>query len=135
PTGSQATPNGIGPGLVLASDNTLGAYSQHQGRLYAAYVDHIRLTGVVTNPADNTDIFLLASDDGGLTWNALTPSGPSNFFFDTVIVNDDNATTDGFSESTPGASGRPQFLPSMAVDPTTGALVLSWLDTRNDASR
>ena len=42
PTTAPATPNGIGPGLVLASDNTLGAYSQFQGRIYAAFVDHIQ---------------------------------------------------------------------------------------------
>src|SRR5262249_13114648 len=59
PTASAATPtaNGIGPGLVLASDNTLGAYSQFQGRIYAAFVDRIRNIG---NPADNTDVFLMA---------------------------------------------------------------------------
>ena len=133
PLASAATPQGIGPGLVLASDNTLGAYSQFQGRIYAAFVDHIRVTGVITNPADNTDIFLEASDDGGLTWTALTPSGPSNNF-DTVLVNDDNAATDGFSGSVAGLSGRPQFQPSIAVDQTTGTLVLSWFDTRNDAA-
>ena len=32
-------------------------------------------------------------------------------------------------------SGRPQFQPSIAVDQTTGTLVMSWFDTRNDASR
>ena len=72
---------------MLASDNTLGAYSQFQGRIYAAFVDHVLLTGAITNPADNTDIFLEASDDGGLTWNALTPTAlvgfiPNNFGFD-----------------------------------------------------
>ena len=140
PLASAATPQGIGPGLVLASDNTLGAYSQFQGRIYAAFVDRVRVTG---NPADNTDIFLEASDDGGLTWDALTPSGPNSFgfipsnfpgFFDQVLVNDDNAETDGFSGSVPGESGRPQFQPSIAVDQTTGTLVMSWFDTRNDAA-
>jgi subtilisin-like proprotein convertase family protein len=135
-TASAATPQGIGPGLVLASDNTLGAYSQFQGRIYAAFVDHLRVTGTVTNPASNTDIFLEASDDGGLTWTALTPNPniPSNFGFDAVLVNDDNATTDGFSGSDPGFSGRPQFQPSIAVDQSTGTLVMSWFDARNDAA-
>ena len=63
----------------------------------------------------------------------MTPSGPSNNL-DTVLVNDDNATTDGFSASDPGLTGRPQFQPSIAVDQTTGTLVLSWFDTRNDAA-
>jgi subtilisin-like proprotein convertase family protein len=140
PTAAPVSPQGIGPGLVLASDNTLGAYSQFQGRIYAAFVDRVR---VVNNPADNTDIYLMASDDGGLTWNALTPTGPNAFGFiptnfpgvyDEVLVNGDNALTDGFSASVPGLAGRPQFQPRMTVDPTTGTLVLSWFDARNDAA-
>jgi subtilisin-like proprotein convertase family protein len=140
PTASSVSPQGIGPGLVLASDNTLGAYSQFQGRIYAAFVDHIRAQG---NPASNTDIFLMASDDGGVTWNALTPSGTNSFgtsetnfpgVYDEVLVNGDNAATDGFSASVPGLAGRPQSQPQIAVDQTTGTLVLSWFDARNDAA-
>ena len=75
------------------------------------------------NPTDNTDIYLAYSDDGGRTWVG------------TRRVNQDNAQTDGFSEDFSGLSGRPQFMPQVAVDQATGALVLSWLDARNDAAR
>ena len=127
-TASAATPLGIAPMPVLASDNTLGAYSPHQGRIYLAYVDRSNRTG---NPADNTDIFLSFSDNGGLTW--VTNSTP---------VNDDFARTDGFSEAGDSAtalglqrSGRAQFEPSIVVDQATGTLVMSWYDTRDDAAR
>ncbi|CAN5851858.1 hypothetical protein BH23PLA1_BH23PLA1_02280 [soil metagenome] len=115
---------GIGPSPVIVSDNTLGAYSPYQGRLYVAYAG--RFDGQF-NPADNTDIFLAYSDDGGRTWGgAGTPR----------LVNDDLAALDGFSEGTGGnTGGRPQFLPQLAVDQTTGTLVLSYLDTRHDAAR
>ena len=47
--------------------------------------------------------------------------------------------TDGYSEAQPNnpapTSGRAQFQPNISVDPATGTLVLSWIDTRNDASR
>ena len=126
PTASAATPQGIGPAPEVASDNTLGSFSPHSGRIYVTYVDRSTATG---NPADNTDIFLVFSDDGGATWSAPTQ------------VNDDNGFTDGFSEG--GASpdtgavtsGRPQFQPAVAVDPATGSVVVSYLDTRYDASR
>ena len=124
PTKSAADGQGIGPGIEIASDNTLGAYSPYQGRLYVTYVN--RLTNLL-NPADNTDIYLSYSDDGGLTWSLPQ------------VVNDDVATSDGFSEGQPNSpaplSGRAQFMPSIDVDPITGTLVLSWYDTRNDASR
>ena len=126
-TGSAATPLGISPMPVLASDNTLGAHSSHSGRIYLAYVDRSIAT---LNPTFNSDIFLVHSDDGGQTWtNSFTP------------VNDDNATKDGFS----GAgylttdlgnqiTGRAQFSPSITVDQANGTLVMSWYDTRDDAA-
>jgi subtilisin-like proprotein convertase family protein len=111
---------GIAPAPVVASDNTLGAFSPHQGRLYVAYVARPAGTGV---PADNTDIALATSDDGGLTWQATS-----------TRVNDDLGAVDGFSESD-FSSGRPQFLPAAAVDPATGTLVVTFLDARDDAAR
>ena len=81
---------GVGPGLVLAIDNTLGSDSPYQGRIYAAYVDYYDIIVVgFQNPATNTDIFLKYSDNGGLTWS--TP----------VEVNDD----DGLADGTPPSSG------------------------------
>jgi subtilisin-like proprotein convertase family protein len=101
--------HGTGPTPVIAVDNTLGSFSPYQGRLYVAYT---------TGSGDATDIFLSTSDDGGQTW-LRTP----------VKVNDDSPA-DNFSDGT-----RPQFDPSVAVDQTTGTLVLSFLDARNDADR
>ncbi|HEV3167996.1 MAG TPA: hypothetical protein VGZ22_28600, partial [Isosphaeraceae bacterium] len=60
------------------------------------------------NPGDQaTAIFLQFSDDDGLTWSA-----------DTFV-----------DSTTPTAT---QFLPRIAVDPATGVVGLSWIDTRND---
>ncbi len=51
-------------------------------------------------------------------------------------VNDDNADLDGSSESSPGANfGRPKLDPQVAVDSTTGAVVVSFFDARNDPAR
>ncbi len=114
---------GIAAGPMIASDNTLGSFSPYQGRLYVVYTGRLGLNG---NPTDNTDIFVATSDDGGLTW------------FDAgVAINDDVAITDGFSEGGGGliARGRPQFMPSAAVDPVTGTLVVTYSDARYDASR
>jgi subtilisin-like proprotein convertase family protein len=119
---TAATAKGIGPGLTVAQDNTLGSFSPFQGRIYAAYVDRI---DTVDNPADNTDIFLVYSDDGGLSWS------------NRILVNDDEARIDGFSESDTLSgvrSGRPQFQPNVTVDQATGTLVMSWYDTRHDAA-
>jgi large repetitive protein len=120
---SLATAQGLAPDPTIASDNTLGAYSPFEGRLYVAFLDRLQF---INNPPDNTDIFLATSDDGGITWTR------SN-----LPVNDDNALKDGYTEGSGGLSntGRPQFQPSVAVDNTTGTLVMSWLDTRDDASR
>jgi|GEM_PF-561561 len=129
---SPVTAQGIGPGLSLASDNTLGAYSPNEGRQYLAYVTYVyNIAETPNNPPSNTDIRLMVSDDGGLTWS--TSGQP---------INDDDASTDGFSESTSTdslqtsgvVSGRTQFQPQVAVDNATGAVVLSWYDARNDAA-
>jgi subtilisin-like proprotein convertase family protein len=98
---------GVAAMPVIAFDNTLGAYSPYQGRLYAAY------TG---GSGNNTNVYLTHSDDNGRTW-----SRP-------VQVNDDNAF-DGFS-----AGNRNQFEPSLAVDPVTGTVVVSFYDSRHDAA-
>jgi subtilisin-like proprotein convertase family protein len=106
-TALVAPDRGIGPSVSLAIDNTLGSFSPFQGRLYAAY------TG---GKGNNTDVFLVTSDDGGATWSA-----PAK-------INDDNPG-DNFSEG-----NRAQFEPNVAVDQLTGTLVISFYDARNDAS-
>jgi subtilisin-like proprotein convertase family protein len=59
PTVAPSTAQGIGPGLVLAVDNTLGPDSPFQGRVYAAFVGYynVKVSGV-QNPDSNTDVFL-----------------------------------------------------------------------------
>jgi hypothetical protein len=104
---------GIGPDPVIASDNTLGSFSPFQGRLYIAYV----ATDPAFHPGEKASIYLQYSDDDGQTWSA-----PARV--------DDDSPADGFSEGT-----RPKFEPNIAVDQYTGALVLSWYDTRQDAAQ
>ena len=105
---------GISAHPVIASDNTLGSFSPYQGKLYVSFVRRVTGGGW---PADDTDIYLASSTDGGQTW---TVGGRVN----------NDAYTDGFS-----GADRPQFMPEIAVDQATGTLVLSWLDTRHDAAR
>ena len=114
------TPQGIGPSPSIAADNTLSAFYPYQGRIYITYVDRVDNTD---NPADNTDIYLKYSDNGGASWSGARR------------VNDDNGRSDGFSEATGFNAGRPQFQPEVTVDSGTGTLLISFYDTRNDASR
>ncbi|WP_422931845.1 beta strand repeat-containing protein [Singulisphaera sp. PoT] len=142
--GSLATPvtaQGIGPGISLASDNTLGAYSPNQGRQYLAFATYVYNPGTnPPNPSSNTDIYMLVSDDGGQSWSysGTTPGNRSLFGTpEGLPIDDDNAKTDGYSESTSATyavSGRTQFQPQVAVDNATGSVVLSWYDARNDAA-
>jgi subtilisin-like proprotein convertase family protein len=115
---STASPIGIGPGAQIAVDNTLGSYSANQGTLYVTYVGHSETTG---NPASNTDIFLIKSTNGGLSWSSA------------VKVNDDSGAADGYTGAS-STNGRSQFDPAIAVDPSTGTLAISWLDARDDAT-
>ena len=60
-----------------------------------------------TNQDNNMDIYSRYSDDQGMTWSAP------------VRVNDD-------------ATKNSQFLPKIALDPTSGNLAVVWYDCRND---
>ena len=124
-----SSPVDIGPGLVMAQDNTLGAYSPYEGRIYAAFVGYINVkVDGFTNPTSNTDIFLTYSDNDGRTWS--TP----------VEVNDDSCQVRRLhrrqNETNPNdeVDGNSQYQPEVAVDPTTGTLVISWRDARDDPS-
>ena len=124
PIKTPNSPLGVSPGATIASDNTVGAYSEFEGRLYITYVDHVYNAN--RNQPNNTDIFMRTSDDGGRTWSAPQ------------LVNDDEATNDGFSESNSDlfdvTTGRTQSEPEIQVDAATGTVFLSWLDSRVDAS-
>ncbi len=127
PTDTSINPLGISPDPVIASDNTLGAYSEYQGRLYVAYVD--TSTGEAANP---TKVFMTYSDDGGATWNQNTIADPEEPLEpqDFAPVAPDTQDADGFSNG-----GRPQLEPEIAVDQATGTLVVSYLDAVDDASQ
>jgi hypothetical protein len=72
--------------------------SPHRGNVYVVWSDQ-------RAGADDTDVFLARSTDGGQTWGSA------------VRVNDD-ATT------------RHQFFPAAAIDPTTGFLYIAYYDRR-----
>ena len=134
PVAAPSSPIGVGPGMVLAMDNTLGPNSPHHGRIYAAFVGYINFAIIASlpNPTTNTDIFLTHSDDGGETWSTPT------------MVNADQSTATGYTEGnsnpapagalTNQVTGRTQFQPEIAVDQVTGTVVLSWRDARDDAA-
>lgn len=97
---------GIGPWYSVAVDTTQGSFSQFQSRIYVAF----------TSSNNGADIYLTHSDDNGTTWSKA------------VRVNDDTAS-DGFSEG-----NRAQFMPAVAVDQSTGTVVVTWYDARWDAA-
>lgn len=59
------------------------------------------------NESDDTNVYVRYSDDGGASWSGG------------VRVNDDQTTNS-------------QFLPKLALDPTSGNLAVVWYDARND---
>ena len=130
--GIAPTPNtGVGPGLVMAEDNTLGPDSPYKNRIYLAFTAYHEAEfpafNGTTNPPRNTDIYLVYSDNGGASWSIP------------VEVNNDASQSDGYSQSNDTANpdpvtGRTQFQPELAVDQATGTLVASWRDAHNDAS-
>jgi hypothetical protein len=94
----------------------------HSGRVYLAFVDQADFDSdndrynVVDH--DNTDIFVIASDDRGKSWSSLELS-PRAVHEDQVRVNDDNGTAS-------------QFMPWLDVDQSTGNVAIAWYDARHD---
>jgi Ca2+-binding RTX toxin-like protein len=68
---------------------------------------YLAYTDETPDESDNTDIYIRHSDNDGATWSAA------------VKVNDDGTSTS-------------QFLPYLAVDRTTGNLIVTWYDARGD---
>lgn len=89
-------------------DAEIGLAYDTSGDAYASRVYMVYTDRANSNTFD-TNIFLHYSDDDGLTWSTPTR------------VNDDATTAS-------------QFMPRIAVDPTTGLVGISWYDCRNDAS-
>jgi Ca2+-binding RTX toxin-like protein len=117
---------GIWFGLSVDVDNSDGP---NRGRIYVSFVDQADLDGNADggNAFDHhdTEVFVIASDDDGVNWNALFDSpdiavSATNPGVSLVRVNDFN---DG------GAS---QFFAWLDVDDATGNLAVGWYDTRND---
>ncbi len=77
----------------------------HNGRVYLIYTDE------TVNENNDTEIYLRYSDNAGASWSALTR------------VNNDTL-----------GNGKSQFLPSIAMDQTTGNFAVAWMDCRNSAS-
>jgi outer membrane protein OmpA-like peptidoglycan-associated protein/Ca2+-binding RTX toxin-like protein len=109
---------GIWMGLSTDVDLSGGP---NDGRIYVAFADQAYLNGVPAGNHDDTDIFVIASDDRGATWTALGGS-PDAFVASgaaLVKVSDDTGTAS-------------QFFSWLDVDPTTGNLAVSWYDARKD---
>ena len=115
PTNFASGTPGAGPGVVVAFDNTLGSVSPFQGRFYIAYT-----TG--------TNILLLHNDLDGVT-SLFDPRSWNNTATNTPVQVNDDSITDNFSEG-----DRPEFMPSIAVDPITGTVVVTYYDGRWDAA-
>ncbi len=110
----------ISPQLQRSVDAEAGpAYdnsnSVHRGRVYLVYTDAAAAglgpgqAGPPTAAQNDTFIVMRYSDDDGTTWSSPTQ------------INDDT-------------TGLSHFFPRVAVDPTSGVVGFSWLDSRNDPS-
>ena len=134
-------PRASRPTFSVAVDNTLGSFSPHQGRIYVAATvpDHL-IQAVQPDGSlipDDTNIEMVYSDDGGATWlgNNGLPPPPTLVvgYADTAALPTIRISDDTTSDGTEGT--RPEFMPTLSVDPTTGTVVATYLDARHDAGR
>ena len=128
---SAATPIGIGAGAVIASDNTLGLFSPHQGRLYVAFVDRDPTTAQPGRQHRHLGQGLRRRrpdlDRPGQPVPPTRRTTPNNASGDdrrSVRVNDDNglpstATPTPGSTATPASARRPAAVPARASPSTT----------------
>jgi subtilisin-like proprotein convertase family protein len=130
----SAGANGIGPGVSVAIDNTLGGYSPYQGRIYVAYTELIPavtdVTGKIVLVPAYTQVEVQTSDDDGVTWADPNPNEP--FVANNTPSNGYNTDTqsDNFSNG-----DRSVYQPDITVDPVTGTVAISYYDVTADASR
>jgi subtilisin-like proprotein convertase family protein len=138
----SAPVNGVGPGVTIAYDTALGTPNQNAGNLYIAF------TGQQDKNTDGTgdgttDVFLITQFNGDTNFfyhrindevlydpfndydGKIGLDGPSAI---TGIGGRDEPATNFFSETSA------QFMPTLAVDPATDTLGISWRDARWDAS-
>ncbi len=109
---SGAIPIGFGAQPVIAEDETLGSFSPYQGNIYIAYATHLGKTDPTINPANNTQIILATSTDGGASY-----------------------TQAQVDRDPPDHAVGPLFQPTVAVDQATGTVVVGYYDTRYDAAQ
>lgn len=109
PTTNAVSPAvGIGTVPSVAIDKSLGSKSPYKGRQYIAYTGDAGKGG-------GPDVYVANRDPGSAVW--------------TVIKVNDDSILDNFTEG-----NRPQFMPTVTVDPITGTVVATWYDARFDAS-
>ena len=114
-----APTTGVPSNVSIKFDTSLGSFTPFGGSLYVAY------TGVSLNTANPAQV----TDTNVLIAKGTVGAGGVVTFGAAVKVNDDTAsdnTTEG---------NRPQFTPAVTVDATTGTVVATWYDTRQDANK
>jgi Ca2+-binding RTX toxin-like protein/outer membrane protein OmpA-like peptidoglycan-associated protein len=126
---------GILMGLSVAVDNS----SAHHGRIYVSFVDQGDLDGSAdAGPSaaeivdhNNTDVFVIASDNDGQTWDALlgAANAKTPFSGSTAFAGNQGVVLVKIDDDTGTAS---QFFSWIDVDDTTGDVAVSWYDARND---
>jgi hypothetical protein len=94
------------PSRGIAADPAVAVEQSgpNAGRIYLSYT-----SAPVSH--DATNIYLIASDNGGSTWTTLAASP--------VKVNDDTTSNS-------------HFFGALGIDPTNGTVNLAWYDARND---
>ncbi|OWK40279.1 proprotein convertase P-domain-containing protein [Fimbriiglobus ruber] len=107
---------GIPSAVTIGFDTSVGSASPFSGQFYVGYTSATVKNGVLTDT--NIEVEAGTIQGAGINWNTGIP----------VQVNDDSITDD-ISEG-----NRQQLIPSLTVDSTTGTLIVTWYDTRLDAS-
>jgi Ca2+-binding RTX toxin-like protein len=114
---------GVWMGVSIDVDRSGG---DNDGRIYVSFADQGDLddlpdAGSATDHHD-LDVFVIASDDLGATWDALGASLTDDLGIAPKRVNFDDAGTNS------------QFFAWLDVDQASGNVAISWYDARNDTN-